>query len=319
MTVLTPTKIAVMNNATREINSAVRLGDEVEAIIEEINTVVPKLLGVLRTPVNAAKAKATLTLTGVVLHGQKVIIGADAYQFTADTAKTVDEDHIAVDIKASTTAATGNLTMITQPTSGDTVTVGVKTYIFVPVGTDNEDGEVSIGGNLAGAQAALVAAINGTDSHNEAHPNVRAATFAANVSAITAIIGGVAGNAIATTETFTAVGNVFAAVTLETGADCTAANAITALVAAVTASDTQGITATDGAGDTVVFEAPIGAAGNNIVISENLANGTFGVNVNNLSGGADTTSPNGGRFMVDATNLYVYVTDTWYKLVLGSL
>ena len=89
------------------------------------------------------------------------------------------------------------------------LTIGEKVYLpFVPVGTDNADGEVSVGEDLAGAKLALVAAINGKDDHNTAHPLVTAAEFGvADACVITAIVGGTAGDDIDTIETFTAGSN----------------------------------------------------------------------------------------------------------------
>lgn len=316
---LTTAQINAINNASRVHDPAVYLGRYLEIMIDEYNAEIPKLLGASGTPVNAAAASATLTVNGVVVDGEKVLIGDDTYEFVADTAETVDPGNIAVNIKASTAAAHGTLTLDTQPISGNTVTIGTKVYIFVPVGTDTADGEVSIGADLAAAKVNLVAAINGTDGISEPHPLVRAANFIVNDCVITALIGGAAGNAIATTETFTAASNKFAAVTLLTGTDCSGANAITALVAAITAEDTEGVTAVEGIGDTIDLAAAVGAAGDSIEVSTTMARGSFGAGVTALSGGEDQTSPEGARFMVDGTNLYVYVVDTWYKIVLGSL
>ena len=117
-----------------------------------------------------------------------------------------------------TAAAAVNLTVDTLPTAGDTFTLGTKVFTFVASGAD-ADGEVNVGANLAAAQANIVAAINGTDGWNVAHGLVSAGAFAANVSNIRARISGVAGNSIASTETFTAVTNIFAAATLLLGVD----------------------------------------------------------------------------------------------------
>ena len=138
-----------------------------------------------------------------------------------------------------TVKASVALTIDTQPTSGDTFTIGDKTYIFVPVGTDNGNGEISIGADLAAAQAAIVAAINGTDDHNTPHPLVFADDFADDAADITAFIGGTIGNAIATTETFTAATNIFSAVTLGGGNNCSAADAALAVIAAVNGNDSS--------------------------------------------------------------------------------
>ena len=305
MNILTTTEKKVLNNMSQTRDLSVLLGDKLQAVIDAV--------GVDGTPVNAVAAAMTLAVTGVVIDGETVTInnpavsGTDVYEFVTDAAKTkTAATNIAVDIAASATKASGTLTMDTQPTSGDTITIGETTFIFVPAGTANAEGEVSRGANLAGAQAALVAAINGTDGINEGVPGVSAAAFAANACVITALVGGTAGNSIATTETFTAASNVFAAATLGSGADCTAANAITALVAEMTASDTQGVGAADGTGDTVDLTADVaGVVGNNIVIAETMANGAFTGGATKLAGGVDGTVSAGTKFMVDEDYLYV--------------
>ena len=286
------------------------------------------------TPVNGANATLTLTIGGVVIDGETVQINNfnsepavfDTYEFLADAGQTKTLDtNIAVDIESYTTKSTINLTVAAQPTSGDTMTIGDKVYTFVPDGTANADGEISIGTDLATAQAAIVFAINGADGHNDPNPLVSAGVFAANVSAITALVGGVAGDAIATTETFTAAGNLFSGATLAGGADCTASNAVTALVAAITASDTQGVGAADGAGDTVVLTADVaGEAGNNILVAEYMANGSFAGSATELAGGVDGTAGALGQMMIDETYLYVCIADNsvddknWRRITLGG-
>lgn len=319
---LTTKELKVLNNVSRVLSPSVSLGDKLQEIISGG--------GLEGSPVNAVAATGILTISGVVIDGETVTIdnplvaGSDVYEFLADEAqsKTLPTNK-AVDITDYVVKATGNLTIDTQPTSGDTMTIGTKVYTFVPEGTDNANGEIGIGSDLATAQAAIVAAINGTDGVNAPHPLVSAGAFAANVSAITALVGGTVGNAIATTETFTAGTNIFAAATLATGADCSAANAVTALVAAITALDTQDVSATDGAGDTVDIAANIGVAGNNIATTETMANGVF-ANVK-LAGGINGTVGLAGSVMVDATYLYVAIADNtvgganWRRIAVGNV
>lgn len=314
---LTTRQITQLND-TNINTQAMEFGQIVDDLITEVNDLNTDVAGLApdaSTPVNGAYAAGVLTLTDVVIDGETVVIDnpevvgtTDTYEFAADVAQTVSAGNIAVDITASTTASNGTLTIDTQPTSGDTMTLGSKTYIFVPDTTDNADGEITIGTDLATAQAAILAAIDGSDGHNVANTEVAASAFAANVSTITALVGGVAGDSIATTETFTAGTNVFGAATLGSGADCTAANAITALAAAVTASDTQGVGAADGAGDTVDFTSDaIGTVGNAITTTETMANASFGAAT--LEGGVDGTPGTAGDRKFDADYDYIYVSD----------
>lgn len=112
------------------------------------------------------------------------------------------------------TTSQGTLTMDTKPTADDTLTIGTYTYTFVA--TPAATGDVAIGAAVANSQANLVAAINDGDSFNEASEFVTAGDFAADDCILTAVDGGVAGESVATTETFNAVTNVFDGTTLGT-------------------------------------------------------------------------------------------------------
>lgn len=318
MNKLNALELKIINSISQRLNPTVTLGDKLNEIIG--------CVGETGTPVNAVSAFETLTVSGISVDGETITIGTDVYEFLADEAQTKTvPTNIAIDITDVTTKAVGTLTVDTKPTAGDTLTIGSKTYIFVPVGTANSVGEISIGADTAAAQLAIVAAINGTDGVNSPHPSVTAAAFAANASVITALIGGTAGNAIVTTETFTAGTNVFAAATLGSGTNCTAVNTVTAIVAAIVAHDTQGVTGASGAGNTVVLTADVaGTIGNNITIGETMANGSFTGGATKLSGGVNGTVATGMKIMVDATYMYVCLAGNttagknWRRVALGN-
>jgi hypothetical protein len=317
---LTATELKVMNNVTNEQSPSVDLGTKLQEIID--NIVVPVVPD--GTPVNAVNATGTLTLTGVVIHGEKVLIGEQIYEFLTTAAQEVGAPgSIAVDIESFAVKASRVLTMDTQPTSGDTVTIGTKVYTFVPVGTDTADGEISIGADLAAAKVNFVAAVNGTDEFNIPHTLVTAGEFVADACTITALIGGTVGNAIATTETFTAGTNVFAGVTLASGANCTAANADGVLISTINAEDTQGVAAAQGTGTTVDLTADVaGVAANEIITGTAMANGSFGHA--HLTGGVNGTVGSAGEMMYDASYLYVASAanlisgKNWRRMTLGS-
>ena len=280
------------------------------------------------TPFNAISATKTLTVSNVVIAGETVSIGDDVYEFASDIALAVAEGNIPVDINAATAKATDGLTIDTKPSIGDTMTIGTKVFTFVPDGTANGDGEISVGPSaalLAEVQASIIAAIRGTD-HNDPHPLVTCDdAFLNDVLAITALKGGVAGNDIATTETFTASTNVFSADKLANGSDCSAADAVTALVVAITASDTQGVGAAEGAGDTVILTSDLGGViGNAISIGETMANGAFAEGAVLLSGGVDGRVGNEGEVLMDASYLYLCIADNdvtgknWRRITLGN-
>lgn len=182
-------------------------------------------------------------------HEDTITIGADVYEVNLAVAYG-GAPNIELDLEASATKAQGTLTMDTQPTSGDTMTIDTKVYTFVPDGTANADGEVDIGADLAEAKLNVVGAVNGAapQAHNDAHTTVSAAAFSGNDSVMTALAGGVAGNAIATTETFTAGTNVFDAGTLGTttaGVDPLASAVTDSLIAAINASAVEAVAAVD--------------------------------------------------------------------------
>lgn len=324
---LTTTQLKVLNNLSKVRDVNVLLGTIIQSLITEGSSALAAPAG---GPVNAVNATGVLNVTGVVIHGETVTInnpavaGSDVYEFLATAAQTPSSPtNKVVNINASSGKAAVVLTVDTKPTAGDTFTLGSKTYIFVPAGTANADGEISIGADLAAAKLNIVAAINGTDGFNTAHTLVTAAAFVANNCTITAIIGGTAGNSIASTETFTAGTNIFAAVTLLLGTNCTAANAITALVASITANDTQGVGAADGTGDTIDLTADVaGTIGNAITLAETMANGAFGAGT--LAGGINGTVALKGAIMVDDTYLYVPIADNttagknWRRIAVGS-
>jgi len=298
-------------------------GTAVTKSAEEINALDNTLGLTTLTPVNAVAATGTLTISGVVIDGETVTIGTDVYEFAADAAQGVTEGNIAVDIESDSTKSAGTLTIDTQPISGDTMTIGTTVYTFVTNDTANAEGEISVGDDLAEAKTNIVAAINGTDGWNTAHTLVSAAAFATNDCVITALIGGTAGDEIATTETFDAVTNVFDAVTLGTtaaGVDCIASAAVTALVAADAGAD---YTLADGAGDTVTVTGDTnGVVGNAYATTETMANGEFGAVT--LEGGVDGTAGSQWDIYVDASYLYVAVAantitgQNWRRVSLGT-
>lgn len=111
--------------------------------------------------------------------------------------------------------AQGTLTVDVQVTATDTMTVGATVYEFL-AGATAAAGKIGIGASEAACKLAIVAAINGTDGFNTANASVSAAAFVADDCVLTALVAGTAGNAIVTTETFTAAGTVFDAATIGT-------------------------------------------------------------------------------------------------------
>lgn len=116
------------------------------------------------------------------------------------------------------TASAGTLTVDTNPTAGDTMTIGIDTYTFVA--NAGYEGEIEIGASAAATQVNIVAAVNGTDLFNVANPLASLGDFSTNVSAVTPLKIGNDSN-VTTTETFTAGTNVFGAAALSGGVSAT--------------------------------------------------------------------------------------------------
>jgi hypothetical protein len=223
------------------------------------------------------KATETMTIAGVCIDAEYFTIGARVYEF--DTDGSITAGRVAVDISGGATASAGKLTLDTQVTATNVMTIGTRTWVFVPDGEDGSDGEISVGGNLAEGKVHVVAAVNGTDGFNTASTDVTISDFTVNDAILTAITPGTAGDAIASTENFGAGGNIFDNTSLGTevaGVDCVQATAVTAVALAITNDASALVGAVDGAGDTVVVTADAtGIAANSYPTTENTAQCSF--------------------------------------------
>ena len=112
-------------------------------------------------------------------------------------------------------ASQGVLTIGAQVTADNTMTIGDVVYTF-KAGATAAAGEIGIGADVAACRLAIVAAINGTDTKNDANPYVSASAFSTADCTLTARVKGVSVDAIATTETFTSASNKFDGDTLGT-------------------------------------------------------------------------------------------------------
>lgn len=118
--------------------------------------------------------------------------------------------------------ATGALTLSGAGSADETITIGDRTYTLVAA--DPVEDEILIGGSTAATAANIIAAINGGEGAGTTygadtvpHQEVSARANSSTVIGIVAHDAGVAGNAIATTETGAAM--AFGAATLAGGLD----------------------------------------------------------------------------------------------------
>src|SRR3989344_2654279 len=122
--------------------------------------------------------------------------------------------------------AQGKLTLQNQPSAGETITLGTKTYSFVASLVTNTDGQIVIGGNTAATRANVMAAVNlsglpGSQyaSATSLNADVEVALISGNDIIFTAKVGGTSGNSIVSTSTLVAP-NVFDDTTLGTTEKC---------------------------------------------------------------------------------------------------
>jgi len=113
------------------------------------------------------------------------------------------------------------LTMDTQPTAGDTITILGKTWTWIADGSTATAGQIKVGANVADAKAILIAAINGTTPPSAGdymdiatngrrkyqNAQISCSAFSGDDATITSY------GKIGAAETFTAATNVFAAET----------------------------------------------------------------------------------------------------------
>jgi len=162
-----------------------------------------------------------------------------------------------ITIAENAVSSTGTITSdATDPSDGDSVTIGSKIYTFKTTLTPT-DGEVLIGISAATALDNLRAAINhtgtpGTDySCAEAHPTVIATTNTDTTQIVAAITKGVSGNSIVTTELSSHL--AWGHATLTGGADGTVSSKLICVVAHTSAD----VEPTAASSDWDAFTTPI--------------------------------------------------------------
>lgn len=204
-------------------------------------------------------AQGTLTISGVVVHNETFSIDGTDHTFKTDGTTGAG----VIDISSYTVHGTAVLSMGGDVADTETVTISGRVYEFDTDSTATGDVAVDVSGGLTKdlAGAALANAING-----DASAVVTAVYDAdANELTVTAKIGGTVGN-YTTAET---VANASWSGNLTGGANCSAADAVTAILADFSQT---GITATQGAGTTVVLSA-YGTAGDALTFAKSMANG----------------------------------------------
>lgn len=178
----------------------------------------------------AAMSHNVLLIAAATKEAETITIGSTVFEI--DLGGGVTAGRVAVVLTSNAVAASGTLTLAENAVATNTVTIGSTVYTFVAAA--DAAGEVTIGADASETIDNLVAAIAG-DDFNDAHPLVTAAAGAGDTMVVTAKIRGTGGNLIASTDTL-AGSSAFGAATLANGADPSAANSITGIVAAINAN-----------------------------------------------------------------------------------
>jgi len=154
-----------------------------------------------------------------IITGGNVISGGRTVLDTGD-GQILTVDGVPVD-NVDGVASQGTLTIGEPVTDGDTFTIGTQVYQLLDTPLAAYD--VNIGADEAATKVNIVAAINASGTPGTEyfagtliHPDVSAAAAAVDDCVLSAKTTGVAGDTIATTETFTHISNVFDAATLGT-------------------------------------------------------------------------------------------------------
>lgn len=187
-----------------------------------------------------------LRVSGVVADGQTIVATMPNQTITLefDTNAVYTAGNLRADISAGGVKAVGTLTLTENAADTNTVTIGANVYTFQTVLT-NVAKNVLIGATASDTIDNLIAAVTGGAGSGTlyaaatvAHPLITAAVGAGDTMTATARYTGTAANAYATTDTLAGT-SAWGAVTLVTGAEPTAEQAIDALILAWNAGQGQ--------------------------------------------------------------------------------
>ena len=201
-----------------------------------------------------------LRVASAVAHLETVTFAGRVFRADNRTTPPTVAGELAVALNSYATAASRALTITDgqNAAADETVTIGGQVYTFKT--SLSAANQVLIGADDNATCANLVAAINGAagagttyGTGTVANTSVTAAA-ASNVVTVTAIIPGTVGNSIAIAETMAQAAWASSATVLAGGADSSAANFTTALVAAIAADSSQRVAATRISANEVLFE-----------------------------------------------------------------
>jgi hypothetical protein len=202
---------------------------------------------------------ALLSIGAAGIHGETITVGKQIWELDHKGDESdLTAGNIAIDTSGDSVAAEGTLTISGGvPAVDQVLTLGSRAYIMKA--SASGAGEITIGGNEEAMIDNIVAAIAG-DANNGVHVEVTAVKGSSTTMVATAIIPGVAGNSIASTDTMdsTAWGDTTLGDTTA-GVDIVAADLIVAVAAALLASEQLDAYAITGKGVLIADRAPAGS------------------------------------------------------------
>ena len=246
---------------------------------------------------SGTNATGNLTFSGTVSDGETIVVGADGYEFDSDNVKSANK--FKVDISSNTIASKNTLVMKINPANGDSITIDTVSYKFKTA--LDEPYSIKIGAGVTNTIDNLISAINGSTgagtkyySTITAHTKVSATLEGTNNIIITAKTPGSLGNTIITTSIFTNYNNRFESTTLLLGQDCSADNAINALISSINTNKTIPITVQKNNNIIIFTYVNPGNVGN-VITSSTTRNALW--DSSTLTGGNDN--------LLDDENIYV--------------
>lgn len=236
------------------------------------------------------------------------VAGADCPSEDADGLIISTINGAGIDITASQGA--GTTVIFTHNTPG---TIGNTYGVTVTMANGTFDGE-TLGTTTLGADcsAANADGLMRTDYNINKTENILAEQGSGTTIVFTYNTPGTIGNAIALSDTLT--NGSFDGLTLGTttlGVDCPAADADGQIISDFNTSSTVLVTASQGAGTTIIFTADVkGVAGDLIPTTETLSHGSFDdVTLGTTTAGVNGTVAQAGDIWVDATHIYIPTAD----------
>jgi len=272
----------------------------------------------ISTDKTKTQASSILTLTTPIKDGEIITIGSTVFE--VDSNSSVTSGHTAINVSTYCTAATGVLTFTAIPIDGELITIGNDTYEFdTNASVVSGNIRVDISGVNGATIDAVVTQLTSIINANKTEKITATGSTANDTITITSTIPGTIGNLVSTYKTTT--GASWANDTLINGADCSVANAVTAIKAEIDAHITANFTATP-VSNVITITAKSsgsysGSKANALETSTTCTGASF--NSTTFIGGLDCTSAQAATALNTVINASATETITSTNLVSGQV